>query len=936
MEFKEILPGAWELIEDVEYKLYQLQVPKNWQQVAQFLATARFKSGRAQYPSVPVGSLDPIVAASFPNIIQTVCNSWKYPGVPWILATETADLSYLPDLIKDWLREEFSECLGDDEVESKLNTLDNEAWHWEKEPTNYSIWHQPETRNPLDIRFQALPDYLAKEFLKNPTICFEGNAQYQLTFYRVVRLGQGSELMSWPPQRVPLIKRKEKKDLEVGEAYISFVISFRLQTVPWRNEPIIYHQLSIRQWIEEPFEKFPYQSVTAYIGDNRRWLDGVDQAFCFIPLLLKQKGREPRWSKAISELLKINDSLLPEPNNLAGEPKYDWSDFGEEPSGIQVAIVYNTHWGKLPCLRGVSPLDLASLDQAIQNKIVQEGFPVRRVGEATKVKLAKRKVAKTEGQKNFWELTGKLRTAMHRPEIVAPSVFRSTDNLPDTILILWETKECRDKLIVEICELLNLLPKGEPQIYKTLPEVQGEEILYESPLGALRIKTQHVQDLTQKLDVENPSVKGKSRQQKRINLLDERIHQITSSLPNTEGKLSGALIEIRPKKSFFPPESDPKLALRIGAMQAGYVNQHIHPLTAQNKKGEEYKIKDAANRVQNAVSDLLRQFGILPTPLIDLQKDGIDSNIWLACFYVLRRTRKTTASNTPSTVALMVRVNPVTGIVQVTTPSLFLTQGWVSYSVGLGYLITEKWEPDSYVDETTSDSSEEQSSKEKKQEQQLLTKFVTDCLRDCLSTPIETEKLPRVLFMVEAYNAREKLTWLQNPKLPANALPDELKRDITKFEQSRLLMVRLRVAKNGEVPVGIVKGSPGSRISKGGVFCWQDVCDDEKAVLYLSIRRLLNPEQGTNTLQKQQSRLDNGHLQAGNPRFLEIAVVHSPEIDLEKLAYFVHNLRNRWPYFADDVSLPFPFPFATLAREYAVSAKDEERFSDSPDSSELA
>ncbi|GET42206.1 pPIWI_RE module domain-containing protein [Microseira wollei] len=739
MTFKNIRLGSWELIQDVEYKLFQLQVPKNWQQVAQFLANARFKIGRSKYPSVPVRSLDSIIAASFPNIIQTRRYGWQRPGQPWILATEIADLYYLSDLIKDWLREEFSECLADDEVESKLNTLDNEAWHWENEPTNYSIWHQPENRNVLDVRFQALPDYLTKEFLKNPTLLFDGDIQYELTFYPVVRLGKGYEIMSWPPQRVPLIEfnRKEKRTEEVGEAYISFVISFKLQTVSWRNQPIIYHQISTRQWITKFIDKIPYRGATAFIGDNHRWLDGVDQPFCLIPLSIKQKitpeGKEPKWSRAISELLLLNDSPLPEPNTLALNPMYQWSTFNELSKEIQAAIAYDTrHPGERPCLPGVSPRDLASLDRAIQNKIEQEGFPLRRVGKAVKISgnympFWEQGEPKKKGDRSPKKRED-LSTPMLRPSLAASSVFRTPENSPHTILILCKTKECRAQLMAEICQLLNLLPKGEPQIYKTLPEVQGEETLYESPLGTLRIKTQHVQDLTQKLDIENRSVKGNTLQQRRINLLDERIRQITSSLPKTEGKLSGALIEIRAKKSFFPPESDPKLALRIGAMQAGYVNQHIHPLTAQNKKGKEYKTKDAANRVQKAVSDLLRQFGILPAPLIDPQKDGIDSNLWLTCFYVLRRTRKTTASNTPSTVALMVRVNPITGTVQVTTPSLFLTQGWVSYPVGLGYLIAEKWDEDSYIDETTGDSSEEESSSDKKQNSCLINLLLTVCV----------------------------------------------------------------------------------------------------------------------------------------------------------------------------------------------------------------
>jgi hypothetical protein len=919
MTFNTILPGAWELIQDVQYKLFSLQVPTAWQQVAKSLAQKRVKLLGKGYPSVPVYSLDRIIAASFPKIIQTARNGWQRPGVPWVFATEMADLSDLSEFTKDWLREEFSECLGEEEVESSLEKLDHDAWRWEDSKT-YSLLRQPENKYETDVRFQALPDYLAGEFLKNPTVCFDGNVQYQLTFYRVVTLDQGAELMSWPPYPVPLIKvitkDKIKEKVKVGEAHVSFVIRFKLQTVPWRSQPIIYHQLSIRRWIKEPIERFPYQGATVFIGDNHRWLDGVQQPFCFIPLQIKQRitqeGREPRWSKAISELLKLNDSPLPEPNTLASEPAYNWSTFGEEPVGIQGAIAYDTrHRGNAPCLPGVSPLDLASLDRAIQQRL-----PVLRVGEAGKVKTKRR---------NFWALTGTPKTPILRSEIAAQAAFRIPENSPHTILILWETQECRDALIAEICELLYLSPRGEAQIYETLTGVQGEEIVYEGSLGSLRIKTQHVQDLTQRLDLEHPSVQGKNRQQKRVNLLDERIQQIALYLPKPEG-LCGALIEIKPKKSFFPPESDPKLALRIGVMQVGYVNQHIHALTARKKSGEEYVTKDAPNRVQKAVSDLLRQFGILPAPLIDLEKDGIEPNVWLTCFHVLRRTRKTTASNTPSTVALMVRVNPFSGIVEVTTPSSFPT--WVSYPVGLGYLINEKWNSDSYPDETTGDSGEEQSSSDKKREQQLLNKFVADCLCDCLNTSIEKDKLSRVLFMAEAQNARKMLTWLQNPKLPANDLPEELKRDMTQSEISRLWVVRLRVADNGEVPVGIVKGSPGSRTS--GVFRWQNVCDDGDTSLYFSLRKLLTTEQ--DTLRQSQSRLDNGSRQAANAKLLELAIVHCPEIDCEKLACFVHNLRDRWPYFADEVSLPLPFPFATLAKEYAVSAKDAVELEESEES----
>lgn len=902
MTFNTIVPGAWELTQNLQYEIFSLQVSSSYQQVAKSLATQRSKAGYSKYPSVPVSSFDPIIAASFPQVIKTERGGWQRPGVPWLFATEKVDLDYLPELIKDWLREEFCWCLGEEKVDSLLDQLNHDDWKWDDKPITNPVWNLPKIEHKIDFRFPVIPDYLAIEFVKNShPVCFGENNQYKLQFYRVVRLGKGSELMSWPPYPVPLIEKNQ----HLGTANISFVINFKLQTVPWRKEPIIYHELSIRRWLTQPLERIPYRGATAYIGDNRRWLDGTRQPFCFIPLQIKRRGTEVKWSRAIRELLTINDSPLPDPDNLALTPAYNWSEINQNFRGIQVAIAYDTrHRGEAPCLAGVSPRDLASLDGSIQERL----SIIQRIGEAIRIE---------EKQREFWELRGNPKTPILRSEIATHATFRIVDN-PNTILILWETRECKDALIAAICELLSLSQVRENKIYKTNNGLQGEVTIYCNEFASICIKTQHVQGLTQRFDIP-PSTKVKDRPGKRNQFMDERIKQIQSSLPKPEG-LSGALIEIRPKKSFFPAESDPKLALRIGVMQAGYVNQHLHALTGRKKSD--------TNRILRAVSDLLRQFGVLPSQLIDIQKDDIDPHIWLTCFYVLRRTKKTTANNKATTGALMVRVNPVTGIVQVTTHSLFPT--WLSYPAALEYLLSEKWDTEPYI---APDIDDEEKSSDRQLEQQFFNDFVTKCLRDCLSTPIEEERNPRVLFMAEAQNARRILTWLQNPNLPNNDLPNELKRNMTESEISRLWVVRLRVAENGEVPVAIVKGSPGSRSNIGGVFIWQNVCDDAKNTLYLSLRKLLNTEQ--DILRKFQSRFDNGSRQAGNPRLLEIAVVHHPGIERNKLAYFVHNLRRRWPYFADDVSLPFPFPFATLAKEYAVSAKDAVEPEDSQELEDL-
>lgn len=922
MAYNTIFPGAWELTEDVQYQLFSLCVPTHWQQVAKSLAQKRFQLQYSRYSSVPVLSLDPIVEVIFPQIIKTVRQGWERAGLPWILATEkTEDLTDLALVVKDWLREEFSPSLGEEDVDSILEKLDDNLWQWEEQPRTYSLLEKPENWYD-EVRFDAVPNYLAQEFVKiNRRVTFGKDSQYPLTFYRVARVSKGAELISWPPSQIPLIDRKAQK----GTAYISLVIRLTLQTVPWREQPLIYHQLSVRRWLTDPL-KLPYRGATAYVGDTRRWLDGVHQPFCFMPLQMKKNGGDAKWPRAIRELLFINDSPLVDPNLLLFNPTYHWSEFRTELEEIplQGAIAYDSrHGDKMPCFPGVSPLDLASLDQAICDRI-QQGFPLRRVGKGIKNKnslkpLWPKPKNENKGSKKDKDPETSF-TPMLRPSIAAQAVFSSTDVPLKTILILWETNECRDALINEICLMLSLSPKDEAETYCTPNGGEGTQQVYQGALGSICIQTQHVEDLTQNFNIDDPSVPGRNRQQRRFNLLHERIEKIKSSLPPAQ-EISGALVEIKQ-----PPkikEKDPKLAWRIGAMQAGYLNQHIHALTGRTKQ---QKTKDS-QRVKRAISDLFRQFGILPTPLIKPEQDKIDTNLWLTCFYILRRTRKTTASQKPSRVVLMIRVNPLTGKVELTTPALFQDKKaakqspWVSYPVGLSHLLNEKWDANYGFDEVTSETAEILSSQEQKHEQRAINKFVTDCLRDCLNTCITKDSLPRVLLMAEAQNARQLIPWLQNPKLPNNDLPDTFKHQLSELEQNRLWLVRLRVATNDEVPAGIVE-SPGGRVSRGGAFLWEDVHDGETADLYLSIRGPLNTEQGTVTLQKTQSRLDDGNKQAGNAPLLEIALIHHPEIEKVKLANFVHALRDRWPYFADEVSLPFPFPFAIKAKEYAVSARD--------------
>ena len=275
--------------------------------------------------------------------------------------------------------------------------------------------------------------------------------------------------MSYPPYEVPLIEKNEHK----GIVFISFVIKFSLQTVPRRKQPLIYHHLSIRRWISKlPKEEFPYKGSTAFVGDNRRWLDGSRQSFSLIPLKIKEKARSAKWHSAISSLMKLNDSQLPEPKLIAQQPEYNWSHPDEEPKGIQITIPYDSrHTFKHPCLPGVSPRDLASLNAAIIKRINNENdpLPLQRVGEAEEIS---NKYFAYWGEKVPNDNTDSS-TPMHRPSLAAPAIFAERKIPLKTILIVWETKQCRDELIKEICTRLYLTPATETRTYKIDSDREG-------------------------------------------------------------------------------------------------------------------------------------------------------------------------------------------------------------------------------------------------------------------------------------------------------------------------------------------------------------------------------------------------------------------------------------------------------------------------------
>ena len=534
---------------------------------------------------------------------------------------------------------------------------------------------------------------------------------------------------------------------------------------------------------------------------------------------------------------------------------------------------------------------------------------MRRAGEIVPIPINKNQP--TSGQNRE-----ESNVVMHRPSVATSSLFMSRFPL-ETILILYLNPSTRDELIEEIRTVLKLNRElGVSETETALGIMRTVE--YASELGDLfRIKIQTLggEELIRPLSLADVD---KIPDARAIEAAKERVEFFKRVLPEPVGR-SGAILEIF-EPDYYPENADPYKASKIALMRMGYVNQRIHPLVGEN---EEQQADEA--RVRNSVADLFSQAGVLPEQFFITEDDSIPKQMWLTCCLVVRHTSTTTWSGLPSLVVVVVRVNPFLGEVEFTTPSLKQqnqsNRGWVSSWEIYNHLLTENWDSQIYEDSGEENLNAEET-EEQERNQRLLNQFLANCLTDCLTTQINNENKPHVLFMMDGQNVRSTFKWLQNSNVRCGEFPNELRRHIQlQGRQKRLHLVRSLTKGNTleTPPWNPIGKNPGSR--HYGIYAWRSVCDNPEQEIYLGLRELLNTEQ--QVLKVNQSRLDSGKRPAGNPPLLEYDVIHS-SFDNITLIRFLEKLRNRWAYFAGTTSLPFPFPYAKHAKDYAISLRDED------------
>jgi len=654
--------GAWELTEAINQEIYSITPPQEYIDVAWQLARMRSRNS-----SPPVRSLNPLVVAAWNSTFHTVPGSWSRGGT-WLYTTQqptAAALENLGFLVREWLREEFNRSLGSDCVEDFLDRLRDIKWNYTDVPLNFNRELPPD-----EILYQAIPNYLARLFEANRQIQFT-TEQQPLNFYRVATCGPGADLISFPPRATGDSNSRFPR-------YISFVIQIRLRTLQGRTAPLIYCGLGVRRWLTYPLwlannespNRVPGSGVTVYAGNRFRWLDGEEQELSIIPIKLYRGGEAPYLHRALPQLIR-DTNYLPSAVDIASNSlPGSWEG---NPEGMITAIAYHSRLGKHPCKPGVAIKDIGTL-----NAHIAQHLPLISAGEIVPIPIIKTRRTSPENREES-------NVVMHRPSVVSRSLFMSRFPL-ETLLILYIYPRTTDKLIEEIRAVLQL--NREVEVFETETSLgMMRTVEYASELGDLfriRIQTLDGRELVKLLNLEDVNRILDSRA---IEAAKERIELFKRVLPQPVGR-SGAILEIF-QPNFYPENGDPYQASKIALMQIGCVNQRIHPL-----EGDEEQDADES-RVRNSVADLLSQAGVLPEQYFIKEDDSVPTRMWLTCCLVIRRTSTTTWLGLPSLVVVVVRVNPVAGEVEFTTPSLKNqnrgNRGWVSSWEIYNHLLVVIW-----------------------------------------------------------------------------------------------------------------------------------------------------------------------------------------------------------------------------------------------------
>lgn len=793
---------------NIEATIFTLSLPEVWKKELNNL----YRKVRSDISKVtiPIESLNAAASGLFFEIVETQRYAFKENN-SWITASREIDINKIYELLLTWYRVEYiEEASGKElkrELREKIRFFNKEDLKWKQKILKFNKF----------IEFE------------NGTVNLEGDYFNAIPDYmcrvianskKVLTVGDKefrfrkckNEIISWPPE-------------EYKGNYFSLYINIVVKTQPFCNKPLIFITPGVRRWAvgHNVFHMPKNEAASVYISYKPYW----NEEDTIYDMTIERIEYDKNVKKVIwiDKVQKIMNSFnigfqLPDVDRLKEEAERYLKGFNE----LSCAIVYSNKYDSRHLVNtGVGMIDRRDLFLQIAKifSFLHRYDEIYNIVDVNKSidnnGLSERDIEKNIGQP--------LRKSLAK--VVGNEI---------TIEILYREKSMKDKLVESIEKIFGF-SKDNMEGNSYISEELKLNVL-QKPLGVIGEK------LTKQ------------------NSYNERIAQVQSILGKTKA-ITGTLVEL--PKNEWEEKEDPKSAIRKGLYCSGRVNQFITPIVESKDVNSNIE-----HRADNAVLDLLRQFGYMPSKLNFKRLKTLPSELNIYGVWIKRKNK---GSNFKKIfLPMIIKVSTYNNEIYVKSP---ISDGWKTYREA--------------ILEIGSNSTDKNFKSALSQEE--VNSFVSRFLNE-----IEEQDS---LVIFERYKLRNSLKVLQDKKISKNTFftSEGNIKHLKDYPNLRFIGVK----SGEEVPSYYAENSDGNVGFASGV-------KRVNKEIYYSISQKGTVLKGVNA---KASRIEKPIANLKAPEILEIIPFFLQENDnAEDYVYAVHAMRRMNPTYGDETILPMPLHLA--------------------------
>ncbi len=809
-------------------EIFYMKFPEKW--VVKLTAVYKMIYGN-RIRNLPVESLNSVIEMIFTEIVKTEKKAFV-PGNNWLISTEPVNTNILLNVVYSWINHEFLERTKDEMLRDKIlevnGKLDQNDLVWERKEV-FLFQERQNFNRTVELQseyFDAIPEYICNR-LCNKDIIFTLNGR-PLKFKRCRK----NEMMAWPAL---IYKTGKEKNW-----YYTVVINFSVQTIPFSNTPYILMNVSTRKLASQPLiGKLPYDNnVTVLLSSKTYWYNNREMSgFTTAKIKYDKKAQgKVSWK---STAHKILDDLslgiqVPELNELIADPETYLNS-----EKLNAAIILSNSFTKYkhPVGSGMGMKDMRELYDQVAGFMPE----LQKLGAVEKVNLRMKRNL-LMGSPDKVDLADRLNSLS---KIIGPEM---------KIEVRYDTDIIKDALKAAMERILGI-------------KADSNDVQHIEKDGfSLNLEYSQIGRLADRLD-------GQKR-------FADRVKDIESSVGNATIP-TGCIIELKGKDAWNSGE-DPKGALRTGFARTSRLTQFITP-ESENSDGKTTNLK---SRAENAVWDLLRQFGYLPCPpSLGFKKSKVDEEVLLFGIWVLNKN----ASDYRNAIRFPV-------VVYMNTKST---------DILLKCPLFDKWLP-------YSQGQIEICKKVNLEEKGIFFMNPDNIARYIRKVLMEASSAKNAVILMDSINIRRYWRWAADKNIQKDRIwVDDRNNELKTSTVSGLRIIRVR--HDGEVPEYFacdqngVKESFASGLFRVSESVFWSIAKKPKMLLRVFPR---------------DSKLDKPLNEFKYPGITEITPVILREEDkTEEWAYAIHKLREMLSYYDEVVALPVPLHLAKKLEQYIYQVK---------------